>query len=101
MAVYVDDRYLNSQDSDFVNLVISDLQTFLDAAEEKADQWVVNCQMYCICINIDVQMPVHSVTLSVSILYAVICCHCVYGFITMTTWKVCFGLAERSNITDL
>jgi len=38
MAVYVDDRYLNSQDSDFVNLVISDLQTFLDAAEEKADQ---------------------------------------------------------------
>lgn len=38
MAVYVGDRYLNSQDSDFVNLVSSDLQMFLDSVEEKADQ---------------------------------------------------------------
>jgi len=38
MAVYIGDRYLNSQDSDFVNLVSSDLQMFLDSAEEKADQ---------------------------------------------------------------
>ena len=38
MAMYVGDRYLNSQDSDFVNLVTSDLERFLDSVEEKTDQ---------------------------------------------------------------
>jgi len=38
MAVYIDDRYLNSQDSDFVNLVSSELQNFRDSAEDKTDQ---------------------------------------------------------------
>jgi len=40
MAVYVGDRYLNSQDGDFVHLVSSDLERFLDSAEEKTDRWV-------------------------------------------------------------
>jgi len=40
MAVYVDDRYLNSQDADFVNLVSSDLRRFSDSIEEKTNQWV-------------------------------------------------------------
>ena len=38
MAVYVDDRYLNVQDSDFVNLISSDLRRFLDSIEEKTNQ---------------------------------------------------------------
>jgi len=38
MAVYVGDRYLNSQDGDFVHLVSSDLERFLDSAEEKTDR---------------------------------------------------------------
>jgi len=38
MAVYVEDRYLNSQDSDFVNLVNADLQRFLDSDGEKTNQ---------------------------------------------------------------
>lgn len=37
MALYIDDRYLNSQDSDFVNLVSSDLQRFIDSVEEKTN----------------------------------------------------------------
>lgn len=35
--MYVDDRYLNSQDTDFVNLVSCDLRRLLDSVEEKAD----------------------------------------------------------------
>jgi len=38
MALYVDDRYLNSQDSDFVNLVSCDLKEFLDSVEANDDQ---------------------------------------------------------------
>jgi len=38
MAVYIEDRYLNSQDTDFVNLVTSDLQMFLDSLKEKTNQ---------------------------------------------------------------
>ena len=38
MAVYIDDRYLNSHDSDFVYSVTSDLQMFSDSVKEKTNQ---------------------------------------------------------------